>query len=77
MADVGSTGGLSLGGVSCPITEVVMLTWALIFFLIALVAGVLGFTNIAAGAALVARFFFAVFLLLFLLVLIATLLATA
>ncbi|HEX3135316.1 MAG TPA: DUF1328 family protein [Planctomycetota bacterium] len=54
-----------------------MLTWALIFFLIALVAGVLGFTNIAAGAALVARFFFAVFLLLFLLVLIATLLATA
>lgn len=54
-----------------------MLTWALIFFLVAVVAGVFGFTNIAAGAALVARFFFALFLLLFLLLFIASLLAVA
>lgn len=54
-----------------------MLTWALIFFLVAVVAGVCGFTNIAAGAAVVARFCFGVFLFLFLLALLAALLATA
>ncbi len=54
-----------------------MLTWALIFFLVAVVAGLMGFSNIAAGAALVARFCFGLFLLLFLLTLLAALLATA
>jgi uncharacterized membrane protein YtjA (UPF0391 family) len=54
-----------------------MLTWARIFFLIAIIAGVFGFTNLAAGAALVSRFFFALFLELFLLVFIAALLASA
>jgi uncharacterized membrane protein YtjA (UPF0391 family) len=54
-----------------------MLTWALIFFIVAIVAGLFGFTNVAAGAALVARFCFGVFLFLFLLALIAALVATA
>ena len=54
-----------------------MLTWAIIFLLVAVVAGVFGFTNVAAGAALVARFFFAVFVFLFLLAVIAAFLATA
>jgi len=54
-----------------------MLTWALIFFLVAVVAGLFGFTNIAAGAAVIARFFFALFVLLFLLAVIAAFLVTA
>jgi uncharacterized membrane protein YtjA (UPF0391 family) len=35
-----------------------MLKWALIFFLISIVAGVFGFTNIAAGARTIARVLF-------------------
>ncbi len=35
-----------------------MLKWALIFFLISIVAGIFGFTNIAAGARTVARVLF-------------------
>ncbi|MEN3352022.1 MAG: hypothetical protein V7640_180 [Betaproteobacteria bacterium] len=35
-----------------------MLKWALIFFLISIVAGFFGFTGIAAGAASVAKIFF-------------------
>jgi uncharacterized membrane protein YtjA (UPF0391 family) len=35
-----------------------MLKWALIFFLISIVAGVFGFTNIAAGARPIARVLF-------------------
>ena len=35
-----------------------MLKWALIFFLISIVAGVFGFTNIAAGARTIARALF-------------------
>lgn len=42
-----------------------MLRYALIFFIIALVAGLLGFTGIAAGAVEIARILFFVFLLLF------------
>jgi uncharacterized membrane protein YtjA (UPF0391 family) len=40
----------------------IMLRWALIFALIAIVAGLLGFTGIAAGAAVVAKTIFYVFL---------------
>jgi uncharacterized membrane protein YtjA (UPF0391 family) len=40
-----------------------MLTWALIFFLIAIVAGIFGFTNIAAGARTIARVLFVLALL--------------
>lgn len=41
-----------------------MLTWALIFFVIALVAAMFGFTGIAAGAAVIARFIFFIFVVL-------------
>jgi len=41
-----------------------MLKWAIIFFLISLVAGALGFTDIARGAAGIAKILFAVFLIL-------------
>ena len=43
-----------------------MLRWALIFFLVAIVAAVFGFTQIAVGAVTIARFLFFLFVLLFL-----------
>ena len=52
-----------------------MLKWALIFLVISLIAGALGFTGIAAGAARISKILFAVFLALFLIVLIFALLA--
>jgi uncharacterized membrane protein YtjA (UPF0391 family) len=48
-----------------------MLKWALIFLLISLVAGALGLTNISAGAALISKILFGIFLLLFLLIIAA------
>ena len=42
-----------------------MLRWALLFFLISLVAAALGFTDIAAGAASIAKVLFFIFLVLF------------
>ena len=39
-----------------------MLKWALIFFVVSLVAGGLGFTNVAAGAAGIAKILFGLFL---------------
>lgn len=39
-----------------------MLRWTLIFFIIAIIAGILGFTNIAEGAATVAQVIFFIFL---------------
>ena len=39
-----------------------MLKWALIFLVVSLVAGALGFTGIAAGAARIAKILFGVFL---------------
>jgi uncharacterized membrane protein YtjA (UPF0391 family) len=47
-----------------------MLKWALIFFVISLIAGVLGFTNIAAGARGIAKVLFFIALAIFLIVLI-------
>lgn len=44
-----------------------MFKWALIFLLFSLVAGVLGFTGIAAGAAAIAKVLFFVGLFLFVL----------
>jgi uncharacterized membrane protein YtjA (UPF0391 family) len=41
-----------------------MLKWALIFFLVSIVAGALGFTGIARGAAGIAKILFALFLIL-------------
>jgi len=47
-----------------------MLTWALIFFLISLVAGFFGFTGVASGARTIAKVLFFIFLAIFLIVLI-------
>jgi uncharacterized membrane protein YtjA (UPF0391 family) len=47
-----------------------ILKWALIFFLVSLVAGLFGFTDISAASADVARFLFYVFVVIFLVLLI-------
>ena len=54
--------------------EFVMLSWALAFFIIAIIAAVFGFTGIAAGAAEIAKVLFVVFVVLFLVSLVAGLL---
>jgi uncharacterized membrane protein YtjA (UPF0391 family) len=43
-----------------------MLKWALIFFVISVAAGALGFTGVAAGAGDIAKILFYVFVVLFL-----------
>ena len=48
-----------------------MLRWALIFFVISLIAGVLGFTGVAAGSAAIAKVLFFLALALFAVFLIA------
>lgn len=47
-----------------------MIKWAIIFFIISLVAGVLGFTDIAAGARGIAKILFFIALVIFLIVLV-------
>jgi uncharacterized membrane protein YtjA (UPF0391 family) len=47
-----------------------MLTWAIVFFLVSVVAGIFGFTGIAVGAQAIAKILFAIFVVLFLIVLI-------
>jgi uncharacterized membrane protein YtjA (UPF0391 family) len=47
-----------------------ILKWALIFFLVSIVAGLLGFTGLSAASADVARFLFYVFVVIFLVLLI-------
>ena len=42
-----------------------MLRYSITFFVIALIAGILGFGGVAAGAASIAKFFFVLFLILF------------
>lgn len=42
-----------------------MLYWALMFFVVAIIAAVFGFGNIAAGAATIAQFLFFLFVVLF------------
>jgi uncharacterized membrane protein YtjA (UPF0391 family) len=42
-----------------------MLTWALIFLVVALIAGVLGFTTIAGASIALAKVLFLIFLVLF------------
>jgi uncharacterized membrane protein YtjA (UPF0391 family) len=54
--------------------SVVMLSWALAFFIVAIIAAVFGFTGIAAGAAEIAKILFVVFVVLFLVSLVAGLL---
>ncbi len=49
----------------------IMLNWALTFFVLALIAAVLGFGGIAAGAASIGKILFFLFLVLFVVSLIA------
>jgi uncharacterized membrane protein YtjA (UPF0391 family) len=51
-----------------------MLKWALIFLVISLIAGALGFTGVAAGAAKISRILFGIFLAIFVILLVAALL---
>lgn len=51
--------------------ELVMLGWALTFFIVAIIAAIFGFGGIAAGAASIAKILFFIFIVLFLLSLIA------
>lgn len=51
-----------------------MLYWAIVFLIISIVAGVLGFSGIAVATAVVAKVFFVVFLCIFLLLLLGILL---
>ncbi|AWM85943.1 DUF1328 domain-containing protein [Microvirga sp. 17 mud 1-3] len=46
-----------------------MLKWALIFLVISLVAGALGFTGVASGAKTIAKILFGLFLVLFIILL--------
>jgi uncharacterized membrane protein YtjA (UPF0391 family) len=46
-------------------TGCLMLKWAFIFLVISLIAGALGFTGVARGAATIAKVLFALFLILF------------
>lgn len=52
-----------------------MLKWALIFFIISLLAGVFGFTGIASGAAAIAKILFYIAVALFALFLVLGLIA--
>ena len=47
-----------------------MLKWAIIFLIISLVAGFLGFTDVAAGARGIAKILFFIFIAIFLVILI-------
>jgi uncharacterized membrane protein YtjA (UPF0391 family) len=49
---------------------VTLLRWALLFFLISVVAGILGFTDISAASADIARVLFYIFVLIFFVLLI-------
>jgi uncharacterized membrane protein YtjA (UPF0391 family) len=50
-----------------------MLKWALIFLVISLVAGALGFTGIASGARSIAKVLFGIFLVIFVILLLLAL----
>jgi uncharacterized membrane protein YtjA (UPF0391 family) len=50
--------------------EIQMLRWAVIFFLVAIVAAIFGFGNISAAATDIARILFYVFIVIFLLTLV-------
>ena len=50
-----------------------MLKWAIVFMIISIIAGLFGFTGVAAASAGIAKVFFFVFLLLFVLLLVLAL----
>ena len=43
-----------------------MLRWAVVFLVIAIIAGIFGFTDVAAAATTIAKWLFGIFLVLFL-----------
>jgi uncharacterized membrane protein YtjA (UPF0391 family) len=57
--------------------EAIMLRWALIFFVVALIAAAFGFLGIASAAVSIARVLFYIFLILFLVSLLTGLLRRA
>jgi uncharacterized membrane protein YtjA (UPF0391 family) len=64
--------GMDLATRSCDLEkETSMLSWALIFLVVALIAGLLGFTGIAGAATGIAKVLFFVFLVVFLISLVA------
>jgi uncharacterized membrane protein YtjA (UPF0391 family) len=50
--------------------QMTLLKWALIFFVVSVIAGILGFTGISAASADIARFLFYVFVVIFLVLLV-------
>jgi uncharacterized membrane protein YtjA (UPF0391 family) len=52
-----------------------VLKWAILFLVVSLIAGALGFTGIATGAARISKILFVIFLGIFLILLIMALLA--
>jgi uncharacterized membrane protein YtjA (UPF0391 family) len=58
------------GGPQAGVMGMTILKWALIFFLVSIVAGILGFTGVSAASADIARFLFYVFVVIFLVLLI-------
>jgi uncharacterized membrane protein YtjA (UPF0391 family) len=64
-SDVEAFAGRAIRACAARSGDDVMLSWALIFLVVALVAGVLGFAGIAGAAAGIAKILFLVFLVLF------------
>ena len=60
----------ALRGVLAPHQESTMIKWAIIFFLVSVVAGFFGFTGVASGARTIAKVLFFIALIIFLIVLI-------
>jgi uncharacterized membrane protein YtjA (UPF0391 family) len=58
------------GGAGPEECTVTLLKWALLFFVISVVAGILGFTGVSAASADIARILFYIFLVIFLVLLI-------
>jgi uncharacterized membrane protein YtjA (UPF0391 family) len=52
-----------------------MLKWALFFFIVSIIAGALGFSGVAAGAATIAKVLFGIFLVIFFVLLVLALAA--
>lgn len=52
-----------------------MLKWALIFLVVSVIAGALGFTGVAAGTAQIAKILFGIFLAIFVILLVLGLMA--
>ena len=60
----------TVGAAPAEALAMTLLKWALIFFLVSVVAGILGFTGISAASADIARFLFYVFVVIFLVLLV-------